>query len=103
MVDEAASVKVVMLSSGLELIGGVVSDDGVSISLDKVLIVVVDVDDKTKRLALNFAPFSPLTADVKTFSRSSVVMVTEPRDGLRNAYAQATGRVVIPNKEVILG
>lgn len=103
--------KVLMLPFGVEVIGNVLEEDDQKLVMEHVLALNFEptqgADGKTA-MSFGFVPFSPLTEKKKEFRKNSVVLITEPRQGLRNAYQQATGSVLTPpsaspNPEILLG
>ena len=104
MTIKVGSIAVIKLITTEELIGKVETFTADAIALENVLGVGYQMDPHTPgKIGFGFIPFSPMTTGkVKHFDRIHVVMVDEPTGQLKQAYEQATGAIVTPNKTLIL-
>lgn len=105
---------ILIFPTGMEVIGSVVEESATEIVLEKPVILAYEQPQqdpqnpgKKSSFSFGFAPFAPLTNDKKTFYKAGLVAKAEPKQGLKNAYQQATGSIVTPpaaanNPEILL-
>lgn len=98
------TVKAVKLISGEELVGEVLHEEGDTVTLKNVMLILIQRDQQGN-LGIGFVPFAPyLGKDVSfDFPFSKTTFVKEVDTQMANQYNSIFGGIVTPPKSLILG
>lgn len=98
------SVKVIMLTSGLEVVSKVSGETRDSITMDSPAIIMQQPDATGTKVSIGLAPFAPYT-DKNTaieLSRHAVACVMDPTEALSNEYNRLFGSGIIVQKNKLI-
>ena len=86
-------VKIIVLLNGQHMIGKVIKEDEIEITIEAPAVILTGEDGKEqKRMSLAFAPFLPFSSDKVFAFRSDMVLTTSiPAEALTNEYNRMFG------------
>jgi hypothetical protein len=94
------SIKIFKLSTGEEIIADLVSVDSDSyIVCDTLAIILKPTNDG---FTYGFIPWVPMVDGNKKLSKNHVIFSEDPADDAKNAYAEMFGKIILPEKRLIV-
>lgn len=99
-----ANVKVIMMTSGLEIVTEVVNESRDSITMKTPSIIMQQPDASGTKVSVGLAPFAPYTEKTSAIelSRAAIACTMEPTEALANEYNRIYGSGIVVQKSKLI-
>jgi hypothetical protein len=94
------SIKIMKLSTGEEIIADVISQTEDTITVQDTLAIMLK--PANDGFTYGFIPWVPMVEGDKEISLAHVVFLGDPAEDARNAYANMFGKIITPEKKIII-
>jgi hypothetical protein len=94
------SIKIMKLSTGEEIIADVISQTKDTITVQDTLAIMLK--PANDGFTYGFIPWVPMVEGDKEISLAHVVFLGDPAEDARNAYANMFGKIITPEKKIII-
>ena len=99
-----ANVKVIMMTSGVEIVSEVIGEDANSITMKMPSIIMQTPDPSGQKVSVGLAPFAPYTEknNAVELNRAAIACIMEPTEQLTNEYNRIYGSGIVTQKSKLI-
>lgn len=95
-------VTLIRLLSGEEIIGDATDVKG-NMMMKKPVEIMTVPDEASQKMRISFAPFMPqVDNDEVLFISTAIAAIGSPKKDLIDAYNQMTGKIILPERKIVL-
>ena len=99
-----ANVKVIMMTSGLEIVSEVIEENVTQIVMKSPAIIMQQPDPSGTKVSVGLAPFAPYTEkdNAVELNRQAIACIMEPTENLTNEYNRIYGSGIVTQKSKLI-
>lgn len=87
--------KLIRLLSGEELLCSVIEQTATTFTIENVLIIYHQVDERRNQVTVSFAPFMPHSEGKLTLNTHAIAAISDPKSQLVDQYRQMFSNIII--------